>query len=62
MQRYAKVLAYASDQRSSGDLAAICDEWYNSVTNGLSTSNNMSFLYSGEEGDAGNHPCNRDEV
>ena len=22
----------------------------------------MSFLYGGEEGDAGNHPCNRDEV
>ena len=30
--------------------------------NGLSTSNNMSFLYSGEEGEACNYPCNREDI
>ena len=30
--------------------------------NGLFATNKMPFLYSSEEGDASNYPCNRDKV
>ena len=38
------------------------DILHGKMANGLFAANKMSFLYSGEESDASNCPCNRDKV